>query len=176
MSTNKCAARTAASFLGKPAAAIILGFIFTFSLSAQSVRTKATADSILGVKIGMTAGQADEALESVGINPAGEGKGVGESEDGETKEAWVIKGTKFSQVVLMRDSTGHVAWVSGFVRSGQSIDFKEFGDLSAAVRSNPNQAVWNVLTPAGGYKLVAKGRDGRANVVYLISFASPPVE
>ena len=111
MSLNKYTPHTAAGFLRRPAAALILGLIITFSVAAQSRPPKATVDSILGVKIGMTAEQADKALESVGVNPAGEGRGVGESEEGETKEVWTIKGTKFSQVV--------VRWIS-FFRSSMS--------------------------------------------------------
>lgn len=172
MKTNTSLANVV-GFITKPTAALLLGCALAVGVLAQKPDKKVISDSILGVKIGMTAEQADEALERVGANPAGEG--VGESEEGETKEVWTIRGTAFSRVVLMRNKSGRVAWISGFVRPAKEIDFRDLGDLTAAARSDANQAVWNVTTADGGYRLVAKGREGKATIIYLLSLASAPI-
>lgn len=162
-----------AGFTVRPAIlSLFLSLVVSVAAVGQTPPTK-TADSILGVKIGMTAHEADEALERVGDRPEGES---GEAEDGESKEAWNIRGTDYSSVVIMRGKNGLVRWVTGFVRPGRNVSFASFGDLKTAARSNANSAVWNVKDAAGGYKLVVKGSDRNARVVYLISLASPQVE
>ena len=155
--------------------AVCMSLIFLMlAVTAHGQKSEAKAvDAILGVKVGMTAHEADEALEKVGNHPEGE---AGEAEDGESKEAWNIRGTDYSTVVIMRGKDGLVRWVSGFVRPGREVAFASFGDLKTAARSDANRAVWNVKNALGGYKIVVKGGNGKATVVYLISLASPQVE
>ena len=105
--------KTVAGFLAKPATAFLFALLLITFAAGQKPASKATADSILGVKVGMTARQADEALEKVGNHSEGES---GEAEEGETKEAWTMRGTAFSQVVVMKDKSNRIVWVSGFVR------------------------------------------------------------
>ena len=39
-----------------------------------------------------------------------------------------------------------------------------------------SQAIWNVSSASGGYRLVAKGADGKASVVYLLSLDFPEIQ
>ena len=66
-----------------------------------------------------------------------------------------------------------MVWVTGFVRPNEELPFSALGDTSLAVRATDSQAIWNVATPNGGYRLVAKGQNGRARVIYFLSLATP---
>ncbi len=66
--------------------------------------------------------------------------------------------------------------MSAFARPGKETQFSKLGDLSKAARAADSQAIWNVETPEGGYRLVAKGANGKASVVYLLSLAFPAVQ
>jgi hypothetical protein len=50
------------------------------------------------------------------------------------------------------------------------------GNLTTATVATETRAVWNVPTRSGGYRVIAKGENGRARVVSILSLASPPVE
>lgn len=122
-------------------------------------------DSILGVKIGTSVEQARALLTRHG---AGGGRNTRE---GGRKEAWTLEDSPFASVAFKTNRQGKVLWLTGFLRLGQEIPFTALGDPSRAVRLNESQAIWNVALPEGGYRLVAKGREGKAGVVYLISLA-----
>jgi len=62
--------------------------------------------------------------------------------------------------------------VSGFVRPGQEIPFKELGDLARASAASASRVVWDVPTAHGGYRLIARGGGRRAQTVSLLSFDS----
>ncbi len=70
------------------------------------------------------------------------------------------------------DAAGRVVWVSGFVRPGQEIPFKELGDLARASAASASRVVWGVPTAHGGYRLIARGSGRRAQTVSLLSFDS----
>jgi hypothetical protein len=97
----------------------------------------------------------------------------GENERG-TKRAWRMKGTDYTSVALKTNAKGRVVWVTGFVRPSKELLFSALGDTSLAVRATDSQAIWNVATPSGGYRLVAKGQNGKAGVIYLLSLATKP--
>jgi hypothetical protein len=95
-----------------------------------------------------------------------------DDDEGAAKLVWGLKGTDYSSVALKVNSKGRVVWVTGFVRPGKELLFSELGDTSLAVRATDSQAIWNVATRSGGYRLVAKGESGKARVIYLLSLAT----
>jgi hypothetical protein len=161
---------------------VLLLMMFSVStlVSSQGKRQK-VIDSILGVRIGATREEAHRKLKSLG-KPGGEDAGErGEEEDAEARreggrqEAWALRKTEFGYIVYRMNEAGRVKWVSGFVRPGREIPFAKLGDLSLATTNTATEVIWNVETPEGGYRLVAKGPQGKARVVYLFSLATPPV-
>jgi hypothetical protein len=127
------------------------------------------ADSILGVRIGSSLEEAHAKLKDLGT------VGGRATREGGRKEAWTLKGGDFTSVAYKTDAAGRVVWLTGFVRPGREIPFSQLGDLARATGKDEAQAAWTVETPGGGYRLVAKGPNGRARVVYLLSLAAPPV-
>lgn len=141
-------------------------FLCSAADGAGSSVSAGVTDSILGVKIGSTVKQARTRLTRYGTG------GGRDTREGGRKEAWTLDGSPFSSVAFKTDRQGRVLWVTGFLRPGQEIPFLELGTPSRAARLGASQAIWNVALPEGGYRLVAKGHDGKAGVVYLISLAS----
>jgi hypothetical protein len=127
-------------------------------------------DSILGVSIGSKFDEVRARLDHIGTS-AGR-----TTRDGGRKEAWNLRETEFANIALKTDAKGNVVWVSGFLRPGKEIPFSRLGDLALAKGATESQAIWNVETPVGGYRLVAKGQSGKAGVVYLLSIATPPIQ
>ena len=141
-------------------------------VKAQTRAASRVSDSILGVRIGTSLEDAEKKLERLSVT--GEhptDKDEDERESG-TKRAWKLKGTDFTYVALQTNEKGRVVWVTGFVRPSKELLFSELGDTTRAVRATDSQAIWNVATPNGAYRLVAKGENGRARVIYLISLAT----
>lgn len=139
----------------------------SMSLNRSHIR-----DSILGIRIGSSLEEAREKLSRFAESEPDD-EAVEEREPGK-KEAWMLKRSEFKSVALQTDSSAKIIWVSGFVREGREIPFARLGDLSAAIRSTQSEAIWNVADERGRYRLVAKGQDGRARVVYLLSLDSAP--
>jgi hypothetical protein len=164
------------SFTGPVPLALLLLAILSLSpfVMAEKVKIRRVTDSILGVQIGSRFEDARAKL-----NPLSETKKRATEEEDEEegergrKEAWKLKGTSFTTIALKANSRGRVIWVTGFLRPGKEIPFSELGDISLAVGVTDSQAVWNVATPGGGYRLVAKGQKGRAHVIYLLSLNVP---
>lgn len=151
---------------------ILSGLVFETPMGRTHPDTQErvqTTSAILGVGIGTTLEEARARLGPLGTS-AGR-----DTREGGRKEAWTLTGTDFATIALKTDKRGRVLWVSGFVRPGQEIPFSQLGDLTLATLKK-GQAVWNVPTPAGGYRLVAKGEADRAGVVYLLSLAAPKRE
>jgi hypothetical protein len=69
-----------------------------------------------------------------------------------------------------------VVWINGFVRLGKEIPFEKFGDHSKATMRSKSEAIWNVGSTQGGYRLVVKGENGKASVVYLLSLDLPEIQ
>ena len=149
------------------AAAICL---LSFTAHAQGGKDTVLVDSILGVSVGTSLTDAHARLDSLGTNDGRNTKERGR------KEAWTFKETDFVSLALKTNKRGSVVWVSGFLRPGREIDFAKFGDVSRATLSNDSEAVWNIATPTGGYRLVVKGGGQKARVVYMLSLALPPIE
>jgi hypothetical protein len=159
-------AKTATAF-------VLAAFFLSPFVAAQISNPSRVSDSILGVRIGMSSQDVQKKLDPLsvatgrpGYKDEDEDK---ERDEGGTKRAWSLKGTDFSSVALKINERGRVVWVTGFVRPSKEFLFSELGDTSLAVRATDSQAIWNVATPNGGYRLVAKGQNGRARVIYLFS-------
>lgn len=154
-----------------PACLSILSVVLVLvsAAMAQSSKESGVINSILGVSIGSTLEETRAKLGSLG---SGGGR---DTRDGGRKEAWTLKGTDYATVAFKTDGKGKVVWVSAFARPGKEILFSKLGDLSKGAASD-SQAVWNVETPKGGYRLVAKGAKGKASVVYLLSLEFPEMQ
>ena len=174
-----------------PPAGSVLPFLLCLLLLASSVvlaqkgqRTQVT-DSILGVGIGASLEEAHAKLDRLRTRKARSGREESKEEareeqeherEGGRKEAWALRATNYLTVALQADREGRVVWITGFVRPGKEIPFAKVGNLSSATAVTNTRAVWNVATPSGGYRVIARGQDGRARVVSLISLSTPPVE
>lgn len=163
----------------------LLVFLAASVGSAQKVERARVPDSILGVGIGSTLDQAHAKLDRLRIRKARNAHKEREEEareaqeqerEGGRKEAWALRATNYATVALQVDREGHVVWITGFVRPGKEIPFAELGNLASATVVTDKRAVWNVTTPGGGYRVIAKGETGRARVISILSLASPPVE
>jgi hypothetical protein len=49
------------------------------------------------------------------------------------------------------------------------VPFTKFGDTAKATSLSTSQVIWNVGNGRSGYRLVAKGAEGKATVVYLLA-------
>lgn len=149
---------------------LVVVLLLTSAISAQKLKQTRTIDSLLGVSIGSTLEEARAKL-----TPLGTGGGR-DTRDGGRKEAWTLKGTDYATLAFKTDGKGRVVWVSAFARPGKEIPFSKLGDLSKAAQAPGSQAVWNIETPQGGYRLVAKGANGKASVIYLLSLEFPEIK
>lgn len=152
----------------RPACLLIVIALFASAASAQKKEAH-VINSILGVGIGSTFEETRSKLSSLG---SGGGR---DTRDGGRKEAWTLKGTEYATIAFKTNGKRRVAWISAFARPGKEVPFAKLGDLSQAVTSD-SEAVWNVKTATGGYRLVAKGAHGRASVVYLLSLEFPAIQ
>ena len=164
---------------------LVLIFLAASVGSAQKVERARVPDSILGVGIGSSLDDAHRKLDRLRTRKARSTHEESEEEAGEEqeqkregsrKEAWALRATNYATVALKADRAGRVVWITGFVRPGADIPFAKLGNLSSATLLTDTRAVWNVATPGGGYRVIAKGQNGRARVVSILSLASPPVE
>ncbi|CAN5432295.1 hypothetical protein BH20ACI3_BH20ACI3_35870 [soil metagenome] len=165
MQTLKAGLRVGAACLPALAILTVIG-----PAVAQKSKDARIINSILGVSIGKTLEETRAKL-----TPLGTGGGR-DTRDGGRKEAWTLKGTEYATLAFKTDGKGRVVWVSAFARPGKEIPFSKLGEPSKAARAADSQAIWNVETPEGGYRLVAKGANGKASVVYLLSLAFPEVQ
>lgn len=120
-------------------------------------------DAILGVRVGSSVAEIQTKLGPVGI---GEGR---PTRDGGTKQVWTLNGTPFSSLALRLNAAGRVVWMTGFVRPGQEIPFKELGEVTQARTASALAIVWHVVRVDGGYRLIARGSDHRAKTVSLLA-------
>jgi hypothetical protein len=137
---------------------------------AQKSEQLGAIDSLIGVKIGSTLDEARSRLTQFGTG------GGRDTREGGRKEAWTLKETDYATLVFKTDGKGKVSWVSAFVRPGKEVPFSKLGDLAKATSVSDSQAIWNVETPQGPYRLVVKGANGKAGVVYLLSLAFPEMK
>lgn len=166
-----------------PLAGPVLPFFFLLvvaftspALSQKAVQTR-VIDSILGVGIGTNLEQAHAKLDRLSTREKDYAdERENEEREGGRKEAWALRGTNYATIALQADQEGRVLWITGFVRPGKEIPFAKLGDLSSATVVTDSRAVWNIATHDGGYRLIAKGQNGKARVISLLSLATPPVQ
>ena len=155
---------------------LVLVFASTIVLGQKSEKTR-VVDSILGVGVGASLDQAHAKLDRLSTRRMNDREEQEtEEREGGRKEAWTLKTTDYVSVALQTDRYGRVVWITGFVRPGKEIAFAKLGDLSSAAGVTDSRVIWNVATPSGGYRLVAKGQDGKARVISLLSLAPSSVQ
>lgn len=154
----------------------MLAFASSTGLGQKVERTR-VIDSILGVGIGTNLEQAHAKLDRLSTREKGAAdERENEEREGGRKEAWALRGTNYATIALQADQEGRVLWITGFVRPGKEIPFAKLGTLSSATTVTDSRAVWNITTHDGGYRLIAKGQNGKARVISLLSLATPPVQ
>jgi len=121
-------------------------------------------DVLLGVRVGSAAADVQAKLGSRGTSESRP------TRDGGSKQVWTLSGTRFSSLALKLDAAGRVVWATGFVRAGQEVPFKELGDLTRARAASEASVVWHVARADGGYRLIARGRERRAQTISLLAF------
>ena len=126
--------------------------------------------SLVGIGIGTPLDEARSKLSKLGTG------GGRETRDGGSKEAWTLRETDFATVAFKSNGAGKVVWISAFVRAGREVPFSTLGDPGKATSVTSSQIVWNVATPGGGYRLVAKGSGQKASVIYLLSLDFPEIK
>jgi hypothetical protein len=133
-----------------------------------------TAPTVLekleGIGIGTPVAEAQSKLKQIGTG------GGRDTRDGGRKEAWTLRETDFASLAFKSNKAGRIVWVSAFVRPGRELSFAKLGDPAKATTFTNSQAIWNVGSASGGYRLVAKGAEGKASVVYLLSLDFPEIK
>ena len=127
-------------------------------------------NSLGGIGIGTSLDEARTILGRIGTG------GGRDTREGGRKEAWTLNETEFTTIAFKTNRAGRIVWISAFVRAGKEVPFTKFGDPAKATSLSKSQAIWNVGNARGGYRLVAKGMEGKANVVYLLALDFPEMQ
>ncbi|NNC77661.1 MAG: hypothetical protein HKN77_06810 [Woeseiaceae bacterium] len=143
--------------------AIIATVLFGFSVSGSAKEATAPLDAILGVTVGMAETKARDIL-----TPLGETAGR-DTRSGGRKQGFILKDSRYAWVAYKAGKSGNLKWVSANLRPGEEVAFGELGDLDLADSVNDYQVIWNVARGDTGYRLVAKGQNGKASIVYLLA-------
>jgi hypothetical protein len=154
----------------KTFATALLMLLLAVSAVAQKTPPPAAVETIDGIGIGTSIDEARSKLSQIGTG------GGRDTRDGGRKEAWTLKETDFGTMAFKTNKAGKVVWVSAFVRPGREVLFAKLGDPAKATTLTKSQAIWNISSPSGGYRLVAKGAEGKASVVYLLSLDFPEIQ
>jgi hypothetical protein len=149
--------------------ATLLMLLLTAPCLAQKTAPDAV-ETLQGIGIGTSLEEARSVLARIGTG------GGRDTRDGGRKEAWTLKETDFASLAFKTNGKGRVVWISAFIRAGKEMPFAKFGDLTKATTLTKSQAIWNISNARGGYRLVAKGVDGKASVVYLLSLDFPEIQ
>ena len=126
--------------------------------------------SLEGIGIGTSLEEARSILGRIGTG------GGRNTREGGRKEAWTLKETEFTTIAFKSNGAGRIVWISAFVRPGKEVPFTKLGDPAKATSLSESQVIWNVGSGRSGYRLVAKGTEGNANVVYLLALDFPEIE
>ena len=142
---------------------LVTAAVFALATIGEPLRVQ---DAILGVKVGTSAAEVQTKLGSLG---AGESR---PTRDGGSKHVWTLNATQFSSLALRLNAAGRVVWITGFARPGREVPFNELGDVTRARTVSAAAVVWHVARADGGYRLIARGSDRRANTVSLLAFGT----
>jgi hypothetical protein len=150
---------------------LIGSILILISLTITSYAQESVKSTLVeGIGIGTTLEEARSILGRIGTG------GGRDTREGGRKEAWTLKETDFTTLAFKTDRTGRIVWISAFIRPGKEVQFTKFGDPAKATSFDKSQAIWNVGSAHGGFRLVAKGAEGKANVVYLLSLSLPGIQ
>ena len=130
----------------------------------------AQENSLGGIGIGTSLDEARSILGRIGTG------GGRNTRDGGRKEAWTLKESEFTSIAFKSNGAGRIVWISAFLRQGKEEPFTKFGDTTKATSISTSQVIWNVGNGRSGYRLVAKGTEGKAAVVYLLALDFPEIE
>jgi len=144
---------------------LLLLVLLAVPVSAQKI----VVGSLEGIAIGTSLDDARSLLARIGTG------GGRDTRDGGRKEAWTLKETDFATLAFKTNGAGRVVWISAFVRQGKEMPFSKLGDPTKATTLTKSEAIWNVGHERGGYRVVAKGAEGKASVVYLLSLDFPEI-
>jgi hypothetical protein len=137
--------------------------------SSVSFEEKRTMDNFLGIRVGSTLEAARAILQSLG-----EGGGKDIRNNGR-REAWALKDGDFQSVAFQAGGNKRIKWITGYLRKGREFSMDALGEAKSASRFSSEEAIWNVPTSDGGFRLIAKGAAGKATVVTLISTATKDI-
>ncbi|HSK64828.1 MAG TPA: hypothetical protein VK893_13335, partial [Pyrinomonadaceae bacterium] len=152
------------------AVSLLLLFVITVGGAPQKSTPPVAVESLAGIGIGTSLEEAQSKLSRIGT---GNGR---DTREGGRKEAWTLAEGDFNTLAFKTNKAGHIVWVSAFVRPGREVLLAQLGDPAKAATLTKSQAIWNVGLGSSGYRLVAKGAEGKASVVYLLSLDSPEVQ
>lgn len=147
----------------KPFVSLLMLMLLTASAYAQE-------NSLSGIGIGTSLEEARSILSRIGTG------GGRATRDGGRKEAWTLKETEFVSIAFKTNGEGRVVWISAFVRPGKEVPFTKFGDPAKATSSSKSLVIWNIGNERTGYRLVAKGTEEKAAVVYLLALNLPEIQ
>ena len=122
------------------------------------------ARDLLGVSIGDRESDVLPKLDAIGkrlTSPRG---------DGGRRHTIALHETPFTYLIVITNAPGEVRRMSGFVRPGQEIPFEVLGDIESPSGSANASMFWDMMQEEASrkYRLVAKGNDRKAQVVFLI--------
>jgi hypothetical protein len=131
--------------------------------------------TILGVGIGMSMEEAHEKLDPLKAEAGTpeEPRREKDREEGE-REIWTLKETQYRWIIAWAKAE-KIVQISVSVRPEAPKPFEQVGDLARAAVNTEAAAMWNATSPTGvKYRLVAKGPDRRANVIYMLTLERDP--
>ena len=149
---------------------VSLLMLLMLTVATAYAQETAVTKSLGGISIGTSLEEARSILGRIGTG------GGRDTRDGGRKEAWTLKETEFATIAFKSNGAGRIVWISAFVRPGKEVPFTKFGDTAKATSLSTSQVIWNVGSARGGYRLVTKGTEGRASVVYLLALDFPEIE
>lgn len=153
-----------------PRSALVVMALGVFALVVADVAPSAIKlRGVAGVRVGMELEEVHELLEKIGKGTEGEHEA---DEAKAIKEGWTLDAGPFKTLAYKTTDDGRIKWVTGWARPGKEIPFAEIGDLTKASRSKPTEAIWNVNDPSGPFRIVARGKDGKASIVSFLSLKS----
>ena len=161
----------------------------SFSAAADAKPVPTMSGSLAGLKIGMDKDDAEAALTAAGASSAGKKDADDDKDkpgaqdkpgtqnkpgdpDQAVPEVWTLKNSPYARVVFAADDSDKVLWVTAFARPGQDVPFAQIGSLARAAASGPAFAVWNIISPRGSFREIARGQGGKARVVSLLPLKS----
>ena len=135
-----------------------------------SASAYAQENSLNGIGVGTSVDEARSILGRIGTG------GGRNTRDGGRKEAWTLRESEFATIAFKSNGSGRIVWISAFIRQGKEVPFTKFGDTAKATSLSTSQVIWNVGNGRSGYRVVAKGTEGKATVVYLLALDFPEIQ